>query len=140
AFEPRDPFADQPAIDFKLALSGTAEEAEPAALAFKVSPRTDQPRSLIGEGGELDLEPPLMGARPRAENFEDQTGPVDNLRLPVFFEVALLHRAQRAVDDDDADPIVADQAAQSVEGPAAEQAARPRPYDRRDLGADDIET
>src|SRR6059058_4283573 len=113
AFEPCDPFADQPAIDFEMALTGTAEEAEPAALAFEVGPRTDQPRSLIGECGELDLEPPLVGARPRAENFEDQTGPVDDLRLPVFFEGALLHRAQRAVNDDDADRIVADQSAES---------------------------
>src|SRR5712671_6477145 len=140
ALEPRDPLADQTAIDFELALSGTAEEAEPAALAFEVGPRTDQPRPLVGECGQLDLEPPLVGARPRAENFEDQTGPVDDLCLPVFFEGALLHRAQRAVDDDDADPIVADHGAESVECPAAEQAARPRPCDRRDLGAHDIET
>jgi hypothetical protein len=81
-----------------------------------------------------------VSARPCAENFEDQTGPVDDLCLPVSFEGALLHRAQRAVDDDDADPIVADQPAESVERPAAEQAARPPPCDGRDLGANDIET
>src|SRR5436309_10459455 len=93
ALEPRDPLADQTAIDFELALSGSAEKAEPAPLALEVGPRTDQPRSLIGERRQLDLEPPLVGARPRTENFEDQTGPVDDLGLPVFFEVALLHRA-----------------------------------------------
>ena len=139
ALEPCDPLADQPTIDFELALSGSTKEAEPAALAFEVGPRTDQPRSLIGECGELDLEPPLMGARPRAENFEDQTRPVDDLCLPVSFEGALLHRAQRTVDDDDADPIVADQGAQSVESPAAQQAAGPRPCYRRNLGANHIE-
>jgi len=108
-------------------------------LAFEMGPRSDQPRSLVGECGQLDLEPPLMGARPRPKNFEDQTGSVDDLCLPVFFEGALLHRAQRPVDDDDADPIVADLGAKSVEGPAPEQAARPRSCNGRDLGADDIE-
>src|SRR6266550_5227276 len=119
ALEPRDPLTNQTAIDFELALSGSAEEAEPAALTFEVGPRTDQPRPLVGERRELDLEPPLVGARPCAENFEDQTGPVDDLCLPVFFEGALLHRAQRAVDNDDADLIVADQGTESVECPAA---------------------
>jgi len=80
-----------------------------------------------------------MGARPRPENLKDQTGSVDDLCLPVFFEGALLYRAQRPVDDDDADPIVADLGAKSVEGPASEQAARPRSCNGRDLGADDIE-
>ena len=80
-----------------------------------------------------------MGARPRAENFEDQPGPVDNLRLPAPFEIALLYRAQRAVDDDDPDLFVVDQFTNVFERPASEQAARPRTRDARDLGADDIQ-
>src|ERR1700730_7367210 len=140
ALEPRDPLADQPPVDFELALSWSAEKAEPAPLALEMGPRTDQPRSLVGKCGQLDLESSLVGARLRAKNFQDQTGPVDDLRLPVSFEVALQHRAQRAVDHDDSDPVVADQLAEGVESPAAEQAARPGSCDRRDLGTHDIET
>ncbi len=41
ALEVRDPLADQTAIDFELALSGSAEEAETATLALEVGPRTN---------------------------------------------------------------------------------------------------
>ena len=80
-----------------------------------------------------------MGARPRAENFEDQAGPVDDLGLPAPFEIALLHRAQRGVDDDEPDLVFADQSAEVFDCAAAEQGARARARDAGDLGAHDIE-
>jgi hypothetical protein len=140
AFEVGDTLPDQPAVDFELAFAGPAEKAKTAALALEVGPRANQPRSLIGKRGQFDLQAALVSARPRAENFEDQTGPVDDLRPPAPFEVALLHRAQRTIDDDDPDSVFADQLAEIFEGPAAEQAIGPRARDARDLGADDIET
>jgi hypothetical protein len=39
--------------------------------------------------------------RPLAENFEDQCGAIQNLCRPRLFEIALLHRRELCVDDDD---------------------------------------
>ena len=139
ALEPSDPFADQPSVDLELALAGSAEKTKTAALALKMSPRPDQPRALVGERGQLDLQPALMGMRPRAKNFKDQTGAVNNLRLPAPFEIALLHWAEHAIEDNYADRVFADQPAEVFEGPTPKEVTRPRTTDPRDLGTDDIE-
>ena len=139
AFQPRDALADQPPVDFELALAGTAEKTEPAALALQMGPGTHQPRALIGQRRQFDLQAALMGARPRAEDLQDQAGAVDHLGLPAFLEIALLHRRQGAVDDDEPDLVFADQFAEIGNRPAAEQARRARTGDARDLGADDVE-
>src|SRR6266478_2494881 len=80
-----------------------------------------------------------MGARPLTEYFEDQAGPVDDLRLPAPFEVALLHRAQPGIDDDEPDVVFADQLAEVFDSAAAQQTARARARDAGDLGAHHIE-
>src|SRR5260221_1892194 len=95
-----DALADQPAVDLELALAGTAEEAVAAALTLQMGPGTHETRALIAERSELDLQPPLMSARPRAENLENQAGAVDDLAVPRLLEVALLDRRDRRVDDD----------------------------------------
>jgi hypothetical protein len=138
-FQPGDPLADQPAVDFKLAFTRPTEEPEPAPLAFEMRPRPHEARPLVGERRELDLQPALMGARPRAEDLEDQTRAIDDLRLPTPLEVTLLHRAERRIDDDEPDLIFADQLAEGFKGAAAQQAARARTGDARELGADDVQ-
>ena len=111
ALQPGDALADQPAVDFELAFAGAAEKAEAAALAFEMGPRPHQPRALIRQRRQLDLQPAFMGAGARAEDFEDQAGAVDDLGLPAPFEIALLHRRQRPVDDDEPDLVLGDQLA-----------------------------
>ena len=46
--------------------------------------------------------------RPLAEDLEDQPGAVEHLGVPGALQIALLHRAQLAVDDDQVDLLVAD--------------------------------
>jgi hypothetical protein len=54
-------------------------------------------------------------------------------------EIALLHGAQRRIEDHQVDVVPADQLTEVFEGTAAQQTAWPRAVDARDLGANDIE-
>ncbi len=64
-------------------------------------PGAHQPAFLIGQPRQLHLQPPGLALRALAENFEDEPGAVEDLGVPGLFEVALLDRRQRVVDDDD---------------------------------------
>ena len=79
-----------------------------------------------------------MGACPFAEYLKDQAGAVDNLCLPTFFEIALLHRRKCAVDDNKSERVVLDPLGDMFDRAAAEQGCRPRPGDLRDLSAHHI--
>ena len=53
--------------------------------------------------GEFDLQRTFLGAGTLAENLQDQAGTVDDLAVPGAFKVALLHRGQGRIDDDEVD-------------------------------------
>ena len=57
---------------------------------------------------EFDLQRAFLGPRAFAEDFEDQRGAVQNLGVQLFFEIALLHRGQRMVEDHDLDLLFLD--------------------------------
>ena len=103
--EPHDAFVDQPAVDLDLAFAGPAEEAETAALAFQVGPGPDQARALVGQMRQFDLQRAFLGGSAIAENLQDQARAVDHLGAPGPFQVALLHRGQSGIDDDDTDAV-----------------------------------
>ena len=99
ALDDGDAVGDQAAIHFELAFAGAAEKAEAAALALEMGPRAHQPRALIGKRRQLDLQSPFVSLRARPKDLEDEAGAVDDLGLPAPLEVALLHGAERGIDD-----------------------------------------
>ena len=137
--QPGNALADQPAVDFELALTRSAEKSETAALTFEMRPRPDKPRTLVRQCSKFDLQPAFMSARAGAENLKDQSGAVDNLGLPAPFKIALLHRAQRRVNDNKPDLVFRDNRAQRLDVPGAEQGCRYGASQSDGLGAHNIQ-
>ena len=121
----RHAVADQPPVGLDLGFAGAAEEAEAAALAFKVGPAAHQPPRLIIEMRQLDLQAPFRGRRALAENLEDQPGAVDHLGLGALFQRLLLDRGQPGIDDQQARLILAGDFGDFLDLALAEQARRP---------------
>src|SRR5581483_4362570 len=74
-------------------------KSKTAALSLQVRPGAHKPAFLIGEMRELHLQAALAGMRPLPEDFQNQPGAVDDLRVPCLFQIALLHRRERGVDE-----------------------------------------
>ena len=83
---------EQATVGLDLGFTWTGQKAPTAPLAFQVGPGPHQPRAFIGQTRQLDLQHTFLGARPLAEDFQDQPSPVDDLHIPGFFQVPLLDR------------------------------------------------
>tara|TARA_Y100001934_G_scaffold282375_1_gene395857 strand:- start:1387 stop:1836 length:450 start_codon:yes stop_codon:yes gene_type:complete len=122
------------AVGLDLRLAGTTHETEATPLAFKVSPRSHQSATLILEGCQIYLKPTFTGAGTGAKDLENQTRAVNDLALPGAFQIALLDRAQLAVDDRDLRGQLADDSPQALDTATAEQRCWSRRSRRDDFG------
>ena len=133
------PVHQHAAVEFDLALARTAEETAAAPLPLEMGPASYQAAALEGHRGQLDLEPAGMGLGARPEDFKDQGGPVDHLAAGSGFEIALLHRAEACIDDDQRMVRLLGKFGDPVHIAAAEKGIGARLVERHRLGMDDVE-
>ena len=139
ALETADAGANLAPVGLDLRFAWSAYETEAAALALKVRPGPYQTAALVAKSGELDLEPALPRARPCAEDFEDKGGTVDDFAAPRAFEIALLNRGERPINDDQLQGVRGCCLRDRFHPPETEQGRRPRLLQAHDLRKYDIE-
>ena len=103
AFQADHMIVDGAAVGFHLGLTGSADKAEAAALAFEMGPGANEAGALIAEGRQFDLQHAFAGAGAVGKDFEDQAGAVQQFDAPFLFQIALLHRAYHAIDQHEGD-------------------------------------
>ncbi len=88
---------------------------------------------------EFDLQRTFLGLGAAAEDFEDQSGAVENLGVPGLLQIALLDRRQRAIHHYQFDIVAGDQSDDLLDLALAEICRRPDLADRRDQRVRDRE-
>ena len=99
-----------------------------------MGPGAHQPGALKAEGRQFDLQHTLAGAGPVAKDFQDQPGTVKKLDVPLLFQIALLYRRDRAVDQNQTNVGLGKAGLELVDLAFAEQQARLHPCQPDHLG------
>lgn len=95
-----DAITEQATVKLQLGLAGTPQADRTTALAFKVGPAAHQARRHVLELGQLDLQLAFVRAGTLREDVQNQASAVDDTTLGQFLKIALLHRTQHMVDQD----------------------------------------
>ena len=130
---------EHPAVEFDLPFTRPAEKAATAPLPLEMGPAPDETAALEGQRGKFDLQSPGMGLRTGTENLENKRGPVDDLAFGGCLEVALLHRAETGIDDDDGRIIRSGHRGQPLDIAGAEEGAGARFVQRHRFGQHHLE-
>jgi hypothetical protein len=136
----RDAVAHQTPIGFDLGFTGAAQKAETAALPAKMGPGADQAAALILQMRKFHLQRAFPGSRPLAKYVQDQAGAVHHLAIPALLEIALLHRAERCIDNRHLHVIFADLISNVRNLTFTQQGGRRRCPHMHDAGVHDRKT
>ncbi len=90
--------AEQATVGFELRLARTTVADAATALTFEVGPATHQARRDVLELRELHFELAFVAARALREDVEDQSRAIEHAAFDEFFEIALLRRRERMIE------------------------------------------
>jgi hypothetical protein len=96
----RDALADASLVDLQFRLARTAR-ADAAAQTRQGDPFARQARHQVQQLREFDLQRALARARPLREDVQNQLRAVNHARLGNLLQVALLHRVEFHIEQDD---------------------------------------
>ena len=87
----------------------------------------------------LDLQRAFTCAGAAAENLQDQAGAIQDFRIPLFFQITLLHRRQCAIHHHDAGVEAFDETRNLFDLALAEESCRPQRIKHDDARLFDVE-
>ena len=94
-----DRIVDHPPIQLDLLFPWTASHARTTRLAFEVRPATNQACAQVLQAREFHLQLTFMAAGSLSEDFKNQQRAIIHRHFQMPFEIALLRRTQRLIEE-----------------------------------------
>jgi len=104
-----------------------------------MGPRAHQAAALISQMGEFDLQRAFAGAGAPSEDLQDEAGAIEHLSVPCFFQIALLHRGERAIHHHEPGIKALHHAGELVDFALSDKGCWVDLAQRRDPGLDNLE-